>query len=346
MQISVIIILEGSNDMKKKKKKKRLRLRYEAIKFLTYFIFFIWFIIYGINGGIKVYKEIQYKKTDEYKINTLGYTMDETKTILNLSEDKIEYFKNHEYNELYYEIITSKYYLNKNFYKYLEYKEYHEDEELSKIIAYVNIHASTGWYNTSYATDLSKGYLILVNKFYHLSSDYSRGDLTNASLSYAYSDNKAAEIVLENFEKMRSDVEDALDVRLMINSSYRSYADQEEVYNSFKKVSQKYADSYAARPGYSEHQTGLAIDITSLEHPGATAFTASEEYTWLKENCYKYGFILRYPEGKEDLTGYSNESWHFRYVGEKAAKTIYEEDITFDEYYAYYVEGDEEISPE
>jgi D-alanyl-D-alanine carboxypeptidase len=68
------------------------------------------------------------------------------------------------------------------------------------------------------------------------------------------------------------------------------------------------------------------------------AFGESEEGKWVKENCYKYGFIIRYPEGKEDITGYDNEPWHFRYVGEEVAKKIYEEQITFDEYYAYYIE--------
>lgn len=124
----------------------------------------------------------------------------------------------------------------------------------------------------------------------------------------------------------------------MVNSSYRSYKDQEEIYNDFKTVSLKYADSYAARPGHSEHQTALAIDITSLEHKQAEEFNESEEYAWLKDNCHRFGFILRYPEGKEYLTGYSNESWHFRYVGIDAATTIHNENITFDEYYAYYVE--------
>ena len=125
----------------------------------------------------------------------------------------------------------------------------------------------------------------------------------------------------------------------MVNSSYRSYKDQDEIYKSFKTVSLQYADSYAARPGFSEHQTGLALDITSLEHKSQKEFKESVEYKWLKDNCYKYGFILRYPENKEHITGYNTESWHFRYVGNEAAKIIHDENITFDEYYAYYIEN-------
>ena len=178
---------------------------------------------------------------------------------------------------------------------------------------------------------------------YHLNQDYKREDIKNIDLSYAYLNNSASSIVIEQYIKMYEDVKEQLGVKLMVNSSYRSFEDQEEIYNEFRKVSQKYADSYAARPGYSEHQTGLAIDITSNKNPYANAFKESEEYNWLKENSYKYGFILRYPEGKEDITGYSNESWHFRYVGEDAAKVIHDEAITFDEYYAYYVEGETQI---
>ena len=137
---------------------------------------------------------------------------------------------------------------------------------------------------------------------------------------------------------MREDVKNQLGVSLMVNSSYRPYKDQESIYKQYKNVSLKYADSYAARPGYSEHQTGLAIDITSLENPLVKDFKVSPEYQWLKDNCYKYGFILRYPEGKEHITGYNTESWHFRYVGLEVAKKIYLENITFDEYYAYYIE--------
>lgn len=192
-------------------------------------------------------------------------------------------------------------------------------------------------YNETYPSNTNEGYTILVNKFYYLDNDYERIDLQPISLQYSYEGNSAAEIVIENFKNMKNDCEELLNIHLMINSSYRTYNDQEEIYNEYKKVSLKYADSYAARPGHSEHQTGLAIDITSLEHPQISTFKESEEYEWLKNNCHKYGFILRYPEGKEHITGYNTESWHFRYVGEKIATQIYNEGITFDEYYAYYI---------
>lgn len=325
--------------MARKKRKKRLRLKPKVARFLIYFIFFIIMGIYTINESRKIIADFKYRETYEYKITEKGYKLEEAKKLIEiLPDEKLNYILDNEYNEMYYNIVSQKYYLNKNFDKYIQYKEYHEDTSYEDVIAIVNVHANAGWYNESYETNINDGFLIIVNKFYHLDKSYERTDLQNINLAYAYANNSAAEIVIEKFKQMRDDIEEEMNVHLMVNSSYRSYEDQEEIYNEFKKVSLKYADSYAARPGYSEHQTGLAIDITSLEHPTANEFKESEEYKWLKENCHKYGFVLRYPEGKEHITGYSTESWHFRYVGEEAATQIYKENITFDEYYAYYIE--------
>lgn len=325
--------------MARKKRKKRLRLKPKVARFLIYFIFFIIMGIYTINESRKIIADFKYRETYEYKITEKGYKLEEAKKLIEiLPDEKLNYILDNEYNEMYYNIVSQKYYLNKNFEKYIQYKEYHEDTSYEDVIAIVNVHANAGWYNESYETNINDGFLIIVNKFYHLDKSYERTDLQNINLAYAYANNSAAEIVIEKFKQMRDDIEEEMNVHLMVNSSYRSYEDQEEIYNEFKKVSLKYADSYAARPGYSEHQTGLAIDITSLEHPTANEFEESEEYKWLKENCHKYGFVLRYPEGKEHITGYSTESWHFRYVGEEAATQIYKENITFDEYYAYYIE--------
>ena len=100
----------------------------------------------------------------------------------------------------------------------------------------------------------------------------------------------------------------------------------------------KYADSIASRPGASEHQTGLTLDIFSKDNSNKNTFKDTEVFKWLKDNSYKFGFILRYPEDKVKVTGYGYESWHYRYVGKKIAKYIYENNITFEEYYAYFIE--------
>ena len=126
---------------------------------------------------------------------------------------------------------------------------------------------------------------------------------------------------------------------LMVSSSYRSYQEQEIVYNNYKKTrGQKYADSIAARPGSSEHQTGLTLDIFNKLNNNKNTFKDTDTAKWLENNAYRFGFILRYPEDKVKVTGYSYEAWHFRYVGKEIAKYVYENNITFEEYYAYYIE--------
>ncbi|MEK5480659.1 MULTISPECIES: M15 family metallopeptidase [unclassified Viridibacillus] len=119
-------------------------------------------------------------------------------------------------------------------------------------------------------------------------------------------------------------------------STYRSYDRQVELYaNYVNRDGKEAADTYSARPGYSEHQTGLAFDIGEV---GSEQFFADEGFgkteagKWLAKNAHKYGFIMRYPKGKENVTGYMHESWHFRYVGKDIAKDIYNNKSTLEEY--------------
>jgi D-alanyl-D-alanine carboxypeptidase len=128
---------------------------------------------------------------------------------------------------------------------------------------------------------------------------------------------------------------------LLVDSAYRSYDKQQQVYKQYEnQKGTKYADSIAARPGFSEHQTGLVLDIYSKECYDQAKFKDSKTYAWLIANSYKYGFILRYPEGKDNLTGYKYESWHYRYLGKELARKVFDSGLTYDEYYAYYIEGD------
>ena len=122
-------------------------------------------------------------------------------------------------------------------------------------------------------------------------------------------------------------------------SSYRSYDYQVNLYNNYVKSDGKdAADTYSARPGFSEHQTGLAVDIYNKELP-YTSFEETKEFEWMQKNAYKYGFILRFPKDKVNITGYQYEAWHYRYVGKKAAKYIHDHNITLEEYYIKKVEN-------
>lgn len=119
-------------------------------------------------------------------------------------------------------------------------------------------------------------------------------------------------------------------LKLYIKSPYKSYSTQTILYNNYKATDgMTAADTYSARAGYSEHQIGLAIDIVSATTSFAT-FEKSQEFAWLQENAHLFGFILRYPSGKEYITGYQFESWHYRYVGIDVATFIHKTDLTFE----------------
>ncbi|MBQ2758231.1 MAG: M15 family metallopeptidase [Clostridia bacterium] len=156
--------------------------------------------------------------------------------------------------------------------------------------------------------------ILVVNKTYSVPAGYNPGALT-AECKNA-------------FREMQS-AADELGLSLTVCSGFRSYETQKNLYNKYcEKDGKALADTYSARPGHSEHQTGLAIDVNSVKQ----SFKDTPEGKWLKENCHKYGFILRYPEDKQSVTGYSYEPWHIRYVGKTAAKDIYESGLCLEEY--------------
>ena len=137
----------------------------------------------------------------------------------------------------------------------------------------------------------------------------------------------------EAYERMAKDA--SKDKRkLVVMSAYRDYNYQVNLYNRYaKKDGKDKADTYSGRPGFSEHQTGLAIDLYNGKIV-YTRFEETKEFKWMQDNAYKYGFILRFPKGKELETGYQYESWHYRYVGLEIAKEIKEKGICFEEYIA------------
>ena len=185
---------------------------------------------------------------------------------------------------------------------------------------------------------MSKEYSILVNKYYTI-NNYSPDDLENISLQYAYSGQQIRKEVNDAYLDMANQAEKD-GIKLIVSSSYRSYDEQAATYDDFYySKGQTYADSYAARSGHSEHQTGLALDIFSPDGTTTSTFEDTKAYEWLINHSHKYGFILRYPKDKTYITGYEYESWHFRYLGKDLATKVYNEGITYDEYYAFYLDN-------
>ena len=156
--------------------------------------------------------------------------------------------------------------------------------------------------------------ILIVNKTYSLPESYDPAGLTDET--------QAA------LDKMIEDAY-AAGLNLYDASDYRSYSDQISVYQEYcARDGWEQADTYSARPGHSEHQTGMVIDFNDIN----SDFDDTAEAQWLAENCANYGFIVRFPEGKEPITGYKYESWHVRYVGVETAKEIMSRGICLEEY--------------
>ena len=314
--------------------KKKLKLKK---KFKRRLIILLFIIIISIVG-IKSYKTYKYHQTYEYKLLEKNYTKEETDLLLKkLDKTRIEKLLTTEKNEKLINILNEKYFLIKNLDKYIAYSDKNPEISLTEVIALVNVHRDQDYYENMEVTDTSIGNTMLVNKYNALSKDYEVEDLKTISKTYSYGDNK--KLNKEAYDAFISLADDAKKegYTILIVSSYRTYQDQEDVWKDYKaSFGTKKADAYAARAGSSEHETGLAIDVADYNDKN-DKFEATESFKWMQTNAHKYGYILRYPKDKENITGYSYEAWHYRYVGIDTATKVYNEGITYDEYYEYYL---------
>lgn len=177
---------------------------------------------------------------------------------------------------------------------------------------------------------------LLIKKGFYVPKDYVPENLVTVNIPNAPSNenNMMRQDAAAALEKM---YQDALKENLVlaVNSAYRSYEEQQEIYDEYFRIYDPVtAASLVAVPGSSEHQLGLSVDLTSQSviNGEYAVFGATPEYRWAVENAHKYGFILRYPEDKTEITGIANEPWHFRYVGTELADKLYEENLTLEEY--------------
>lgn len=245
-----------------------------------------------------------------------------------------DYDANIEYTERKVEILYSEYYLSQRRERYFAMATEMPDLTAEDIVVRVNAGRYRDYYTETEAAKLENGNLLLVNKYYYLDHDFEV-ELVEQDASYGSVGERMEIETYAAFEEMFRAAQ-ADGYQLYVTSGYRGYDEQEEVFASYMAESgEEYALQYAAKPGYSEHQTGRAIDVFT---PGETtsSFASSPVAAWLAAHAYEYGFVLRYPEGKEELTGYSYEPWHYRYVGREAAAEIQRRGITLEEYVAVF----------
>ena len=282
---------------------------------------------------VKSCQGLFYYYSDECKIYRLGYPIDQAHTLAaTLSEEQADsLIVKGEYDTIAYPLLGERYFIAENFGRYLAYHKVDSAATLSNVVAVVNVGIDRDRDSSAVPCDTSKHYLMLVNGRHYLDENYKPDNLATFNKTSCYEDQRANRAVVDAFVAMQQECKKQTDAHLMVNSAYRSYQDQIGTYKRNDK-------RYVATPGYSEHQTGFAIDVTSLQHPEKWSFGKSKEGVWMREHCHEFGLILRYPEKQSKILGYSYEPWHLRYVGTDVAKRIHDEEITFDEYYAYYLD--------
>lgn len=314
-----------------KNMKRRLKLK----PFIIIGVIIILIIIGIILNNIRIYHN-----SNEYKLGKAGWSKGEVSYLLK-QNDKVISLALKERDQDLIPLTKEKYFIFKNYNRYKSYIEdlNHDGKKTNykNVVTMVNVKRNYDYYTHTKETNMDLDDGILVNKYYSLPKEYAPKDIINVPSSYGFAGTQSTKRVFNAFKEM-ADAAKKENLTLIINSGYRSYKDQLDIYNDYKNSKgEEYADSIAARPDFSEHQSGLSLDIITYGYNGKT-FDTSDAFAWLSENSYKYGFILRYPKGKENITGYEYESWHYRYLGKDLAKKVYDSGLTYDEYYAYYLD--------
>lgn len=287
-------------------------------------------IVKTVNLNLHKQKGFNIKKLDRYFGFYEVYPSLDIKHIVALVNQDIDQLEINDTDFLP-SVISEKYYIENRLPRYISYHDTFPSLGVSTVVRHVNANSDYDYYTNTTPSDINDQLLILANKYTYLDANYKPDDLVTVEGEFM-----VRKEVRDAYQKMSQQAaQEGLSFHM--NSAYRSYQSQQQVYQEYKQESgQAYADKYASRPGYSEHQTGLAIDITT-RRVRFNSFDETEEYKWLQAHAHEYGFILRFPKGLEKITGYNYEPWHYRYVGVEAATKIKQENITFEEYYAFYV---------
>lgn len=296
------------------------------------------------------YLDINYVEENNFinninKLLDLGYKNKDINTFYEKVPKSIDVITSNKYDKNIINYISLDYFKEENLDRYIKYdfidtksvydttilKEKYNYEDT---VTFVNAYLDKDYYSNDIplSKDKASKLDVIINKYYKLDKDYEPEDLTVINSKFASGTQKLRKEAADKFEEMASDMLKE-NLKIYAGSTYRSYSYQEGLYNRYvKKDGFKEAETYSARAGYSEHQLGLAVDIVNGKWNYLSE--GDKEYTWLINNSYKYGFILRYPHESEYITGYVFEDWHFRYLGIELATKVYESKLTYDEYIA------------
>ncbi|MEG2322059.1 MAG: M15 family metallopeptidase [Bacilli bacterium] len=291
----------------------------KEVKRAIILIIIVGLIVVGIKG-------IQGFDKTKKDLKKHGYSKEEISLIVEkIDKAKIKDILAIEYSDKLDDILKETYYIPDHLMDYLNLSK--TNNNINEVVSKVNVNSYKDWYTDAVKTKVDENLKMLVNKFNYLDETYKPNDIVNIPEEYAYANHKIKEEVYSQYKKMWKEAKKE-GLTLIVTSSYRDFDEQKKEYDAAN-------DDYAAKPGFSEHQTGLALDIVTYDTQG-NDFENKKEFLWLQDNADKYGFILRYPKDKENITGYAYESWHYRYVGTTLASKVKTSNLTFDEYHAYF----------
>ena len=313
--------MESRREIRRKRELRRRKKRQRRIMFLLCIIIFICLIgFFGKN-----------KNNDQEIVNNdigsdtkiLAESVPTVSPFVTSQEKDEEIIDENEFKKLYY-------YEDDKLERYIFYKNKHPKMSVSDVVWRVNSNIDIDWYGESSIVD-GYDYSILVNKYNKVPDGYKPPDLVTV-------DNQMMrKATADAYLKMRKELE-AQGLKICAVSGYRSVEYQKNLYNRYLSEDSKEAvDRYSARPGHSEHHTGLALDLFGSTS-GLRNFIKTPEYEWVRDNCHTYGFIIRYQRDIEDITGYEDEPWHIRYVGTDISIDMKNKGIkSYEEYYVKYI---------
>lgn len=310
-----------------RKKKRKFNILYIPL------LLVIGLLCFSIIKGVNIYKEEnKTEEKKEEKSTTSNDNKKDSKTEKK-EDDKISKYKK-----------TSNFKLE-NLDRYIIYHEKNPNYDDEKVVTYVNIGLDKEFYSYIKDADMKKGILLLCNKYLKLPDGYEPDDLETINSEYFINGNtlvrklrKEAKEAFENLSK--ASIEEGYPV--YGQSAFREYDMQVSLYNNaVNSLGKAKADIDTARPGHSEHQTGLTIDVSSTKGGNMMSFENTKSFDWMQNNAHKYGFILRYRKDKVDITGFMYESWHYRYVGVKVATDMHDNypDLSYEEYYYKFIDN-------
>ena len=292
---------------------------------------------------------------NKVNLNKYNKTLEEAIYSKDFNKDNIEYYQSIKYveneklisyintlakqgfaineiNELFDNFLSYSNFNINNAKRYIAYKYKNPDLDKQDVVTRVNLSLDKPYYTDTTRVEDQSNMFALVNKYNYVDMDYVPSNLKPLfNISSLKMVDVAADAYKEFVQGAKAD-----GINFIGTTAYRSATWQKQLYDSYvNKDGVEKADTYSARPGYSEHQLGYSVDLNDPDYKEKRI--SPSDYDWIKKNAYKYGFIIRFPGGKEDITGYQEENWHLRYVGKEVASKIQELNITFDEYYDLYI---------